>query len=270
MSDFLSGPLVTFAICWRLERRDGVAIGFTNHDRDLVMDGFHYRSAPGIAPSAIEQTDALAADGPDIAGALTSDAIRETDLLAGRWDGARVVLFVVDWTDTGRRVQLVRGELGSVSIERGSFKAELAGPGAALNRPVAEETSPMCRAALGDRRCRVDLARRNTVARVMSASEDVLELDVSESLANGWGNGSIVWLDGANAGLRGIVRLSDGAQVSLDEPPHLEVEAGTRVRIIQGCDKRFATCRDRFDNALNFRGEPHLPGMDLLTRYPGE
>nr|WP_232014937.1 phage BR0599 family protein [Sphingopyxis sp. EG6] len=33
--------------------------------------------------------------------------------------------------------------------------------------------------------------------------------------------------------------------------------------------KQLATCRERFANAINFRGEAHLPGNDLLTRYPG-
>jgi uncharacterized phage protein (TIGR02218 family) len=47
------------------------------------------------------------------------------------------------------------------------------------------------------------------------------------------------------------------------------VAVGALVELIEGCDKIFATCRDRFANGENFRGEPHLPGADLLTRYPG-
>jgi hypothetical protein len=41
------------------------------------------------------------------------------------------------------------------------------------------------------------------------------------------------------------------------------------VELTQGCDKRAATCAERFANIANFRGEPHLPGFDLLTRFPG-
>jgi uncharacterized phage protein (TIGR02218 family) len=51
--------------------------------------------------------------------------------------------------------------------------------------------------------------------------------------------------------------------------PRGAVEAGCRVELRDGCDKRFETCVTRFGNAVNFRGEPHLPGNDLLTRYPG-
>lgn len=270
MSGFLDRELTGFALCWRVERRDGVALGFTAHDRDLVVDGFRYRAAPGIAPSAIEEGDVLEADTLDVSGALSSDAITEGDLRAGRWDGASVRLLAVDWRDPSQHLQLARGELGAVTLERGRFAAELRGPGAVLDRPVGEETSPECRAELGDRRCRVDMAGRRQIARVIAASGHMVTLDLAEPSSNGWGWGRLRWLGGANAGLTERLLASAGAVVTLAAPPRFEAKPGTRVEIFEGCDKSFATCRDRFRNAANFRGEPFLPGNDLLTRYPGE
>lgn len=270
MSDFLDRELTAFALCWRVERRDGVALGFTAHDRDLIVDGFRYRAAPGIAPSAIDQGDVLDADSLDIAGALSSDAITEADLRAGRWDGAAVRLLAVDWSDPSRALLLTRGELGAVSLQRGRFSAELRGPGVALERPVGEETSPECRAELGDARCRVDMAGRRVIARVVSAAAGIVTVDRTELVANGWGWGRLRWLDGANSGLSDRILASDGAAVTLATPPPFAVAPGVRVELAEGCDKSFARCRDRFANAANFRGEPHLPGNDLLTRYPGQ
>ena len=57
--------------------------------------------------------------------------------------------------------------------------------------------------------------------------------------------------------------------MTLVELPRLAVAAGALVEVTEGCDKTLATCAARFGNAVNFRGEPHLPGIDLLTRYPG-
>lgn len=267
---FLERELATFALCWRVERRDGVALGFAAHDRDLVVDGFRYRAAPGIVPSALEDGDPLDAEALEVAGALTASAISEDDLRAGRWNGASVKVLAVDWDDPSQWTQVARGELGAVSVERGRFSAELKGPGAALDMGICEATSPLCRAELGDRRCRVDMAGRRTIARVVSVDGDMVTLDVGEAVANGWGFGRLRWLDGANGGLSSLVLASDGAVVTLAEPPAFAAEAGVRVEVSEGCDKRFATCRDRFANAANFRGEPHLPGVDLLTRYSGE
>lgn len=267
---FLAGPLTSVALCWRIERRDGVAIGLTDHDRDLLVDGIVHRAAPGMTPSAIKRSDGLDADTMDVAGALTSAAISETDLVAGRWDGARVCLFACDWTGAdATRVPLGEGTIGAVETDRGAFTAELRGASAALERPVVEATSPECRAELGDARCRVAMAGRRRFARVVACADRVLTLDASEPGANLYGAGLLRWIGGANSGLEAAIALSDGASVTLRSPPTLPVAAGDLAELAEGCDKSLATCAARFANAVNFRGEPYLPGIDLLTRYPG-
>ncbi|MGQ0660219.1 DUF2163 domain-containing protein [Sphingosinicella sp.] len=270
MVAFLAKPLVTIALCWRLERRDGVALGFTTHDRDLAIGGLVYRAAPGMLPSSITRSDGFDLDTLDVEGALTSDAITAADLKAGRWDGAAVSVFMVDWEEPeGEILHLARGELGEVSIQGDAFEAELKGPTAALDRPAVEQTSPECRARLGDKKCRVDLAGlTRTVQIVAVASEDEIEVDASAA-DDAWRYGRLRWLAGANSGLERAIMGSAGAVVTLRDPPALAAAVGDLVELIQGCDRRLATCVGRFGNAVNFRGEPHLPGMDLLTRYPG-
>lgn len=266
---FFDRDLTSIAFCWRLARRDGVAFGFTSHDRDLDIGGLVYRAAPGMIPSAIETSDALGAEAMDVSGAFTADALAEADLRAGRWDGAQLRVFAVDWEQPGEVVSLARGELGAVETEGGTFSAELRGSAAVLEGPVVEETSPECRAELGDGRCRVDLAGRTRIARVVASAGETVTLDAGEPAPNGWAWGTLRWIDGANGGLTSAVLGSAGAVVTLREPPPFVAEAGARVRIVEGCDKALATCAGRFGNAVNFRGEPHLPGNDLLTRYPG-
>lgn len=268
--NMLTRELTTLAWCWRIERRDGVAIGLTSHDRELTVDGFVYRAAPGMTPSALRREGGLEPDTMSVDGALSTGAITAADLIAGRWDGARVVLFAADWSAPGEIVALGEGRLGTVSIRDGWFSAELRGPGAALARAVSEECSPECRAALGDRRCRVPMAGRRRFARVAAVSGEAVTLDAAEPSPNAYGEGRLRWLGGPNAGLDSAIAASDGAAVTLRAAPPFAIEAGALVEVEEGCDKRLATCADRFGNALNFRGEPYLPGTDLLTRYPGE
>lgn len=257
------------ALCWRIERCDGVAIGLTTHDRDLTIDGLTHRAAPGMVPSAIVRSADLEADTMDVEGALSSAAIGEADLLAGRWDGARVRLFAVDWETQDVLAELGEGRIGAVELGEAGFTAELAGATAALARPVVEETSAECRAELGDRRCRVALATRRRFAGVVAAADRVVTLDAVEPAPGAYAGGMLRWFGGGNAGLGQAVDASDGAQVTLRDPPRFAVAPGALVELIEGCDKSFATCHARFGNAANFRGEPHLPGIDLLTRYPG-
>lgn len=268
MSGWLAGDVTTLALCWRLDRRDGVTLGFTAHDRDLVRGGVPYRARPGMLPSAVRQSDGFDVDTLDLAGALTDEGITADDLMAGRWDGAACTVLALDWSDPAAEpLVLARGELGDVGVKDGAFTAELRGPTALLERPVVERTSPDCRAELGDRRCRVDLAGRMRLARVMAADGAVLTLDTDEPAENAYGFGRLRWLDGANAGLVSAIAASAGAVVTLREPPFAVPAAGALVELREGCDRTFATCRDRFANIANFRGEPHLPGNDLLSRY---
>jgi uncharacterized phage protein (TIGR02218 family) len=139
-----------------------------------------------------------------------------------------------------------------------------------LERPVVEQTSPECRASLGDKRCRVDMAGRVRIARVLGLEDErVVIVDAIEPVANAYGYGRLRWIGGRNSGLDSQVRASAGDRLTLREAPAFEPEAGDLVELREGCDRRFETCVGRFENAANFRGEPHLPGIDLLTRYPG-
>ncbi|MEA3034147.1 MAG: hypothetical protein QOH86_2163 [Sphingomonadales bacterium] len=271
MTAMLERPLTTLAFCWRVARRDGICLGFTTHDRALSIGGLAYRPAPGMLPSAVIRSDGFDAAALDVAGALTSDSISAADLAAGRWDGAAISLFAVDWEQPdGERIMLARGELGEVALKGSAFEAELKGPAALLDRPAVEQTSPDCRAELGDRRCRIDLAPLTRVTRVAAiVAEDVLDVEDASEVSNAYAFGRLRWISGPNCGLSAIVLFSDGTRLTLRSPPPTPGTAGDLVEIVEGCDKLFATCRARFANSENFRGEPHLPGMDLLTRYPG-
>ncbi len=258
--------LTTLAFCWRLDRRDGVTIGLTSHDRDFWFGGLLHRAAPGLVPSAIETQRSMEPGSVDLAGALTSDALAEADLAAGLWDGARLMLHAVNWASPDDApVFLVRGQLGRVDLAGTRFSVELSGATSILERPVTEATSPQCRAALGDARCRVDLRGRRhiTHCRATGPFDVTLDLALPEGAL---ALGQLRWLTGPLAGRVALVLAQAGATVTLADPVPVGFE-GALVEIIEGCDRTLATCATRFANALNFQGEPHLPGNDLLTRY---
>lgn len=262
--------VTAIVLCWRIERRDGVTIALTDHDRDLTVGEQVYRAAPGMTPSAIVRAEGLDATTMEARGALHAAAITARDLEAGRWDGARVVAFAIDWSRRGAApIPLSEGRIGDVTVSDGGFTAELTGAAARLERPVAEATSPGCRASLGDARCRVAMAGRRHLARVSAVDGRAVTLDRVEPVDDAYGDGRLRWLTGANTGLESLVAASHADGVTLRTPPSFAVVPQTLVELTEGCDRTLATCAGRFDNAANFRGEPYLPGVDLLTRYPG-
>ena len=276
MSDFqprLDGETTTLALCWRVARGDGVTLGFTTHDRALDIGGVRYAAAPGMVPSAISGSDGLDVDTMEVSGALSAAAITAVDLDAGRYDAARVSVFMADWRESGgATLPLARGTLGEVRRDAagsgGSFAAELRGPTAAFDVTAVEICSPECRAELGDARCCVDLAPLTARAVASQGIDGRLGVTGAASLDR-FVNGRLRALEGPNAGIDARLAAAGSGWVEPFEPLPAQLAPGTRVELREGCDKRFATCATRCANALNFRGEPHVPGGDLLTRFSG-
>ena len=260
--------VASLAFCWRVERKDGAGLALTSHDRALTVAGARYEPAPGMTPSAIRMELGLEPRSSEVAGALSSIAISETDILAGRWDGAALELFAVDWESGAEAaVELLSGTLGQVTARDGEFSVDLLGAATGLEGPVYPLTSPECRAELGDSNCRLDMSGRTIRAKVIEAAGHLLTVD--QAIDERFRFGRIRFLGGpANGEVRVILAASDD-QISLRSAPNGGVAPGTALDIVEGCDKRLETCAARFGNAENFRGEPHLPGNDLLTRYPG-
>lgn len=265
----LRAQATTLALCWRILRRDGVAIGLTTHDRAIMVAGVLYAPGPGIEPSAISWGQAGESHAMQIVGAFSPDGVREADLIARMFDAARVRAFLVDWeAPEAGTMALVDGTIGAVSCADGTFTAELRTPLSDLESVAIERYSPMCRAELGDARCRVDLARRTRSANVLAVAGPVVTTDDAVGGAGTYQFGRARVLTGITAGIDHNIEASAAGVVTL-RMPIAGLNPGARVELMEGCDKRFSTCRDRFANMLNFRGEPHVPGGDALARYPG-
>jgi uncharacterized phage protein (TIGR02218 family) len=267
----IGGEVTTLATCWRVARRDGVVLGFATHDRALVIDDVTYRGSSGFSPSAVASSNDLSVDNLDVAGALSSSAISEADLRDGRYDFAAIEIFQVNWADLSQgRLVLATGSLGEVSIDDNRFSAEIRGLAQGLQQPAGEAYSPDCRADLGDARCKVNLAGFTVAGAATAATSPRAFTDTARGESDGWFDyGLLTWVTGANAGLSVEVKSFAGGAFTLFDAMPAAIQAGDLYCVRAGCDKRFATCKVKFANVVNFRGEPFVPGPDSMLDYPG-
>ena len=121
----LSGGAMTLARCWRLTRKDGVILGFTDHDRDIAFDGVTYAAGTGLEAADMQAELGFAVTGGEASGALSSPGITEADIANGRYDGARVDLYLVDWNAPESRVLLEGGAIGEIRRMGKAFAAEI-------------------------------------------------------------------------------------------------------------------------------------------------
>ncbi|MCW8056367.1 DUF2163 domain-containing protein [Agrobacterium tumefaciens] len=273
LAEHLKGDATTTCHCWKVTLKDGVTIGFTDHDEMIVFGGTSYLAASGFAASDSDSETGLGASAGEVAGGFSSEAIAEDDLAAGRFDGARVELFLVNWQAPDQHMLLNMREIGEVTRAGGAFRAELRSLAHRLGQPQGRIYGRRCDAALGDRRCGVDLepftGHGNVVAVDASGGLLVSGLD---AFADGFfSRGKLRFLAGLLAAksfdLDGHERRDGGVHLSFWLPPEQLPSPGDIFSVTAGCDKSFTTCRAKFTNHLNFRGFPHLPGADFAYSY---
>jgi uncharacterized phage protein (TIGR02218 family) len=273
--DHLNSGATTLCWCWRLTRADGVRLGFTDHDRDLVFDGTAFEAAAGFTASEMRDSVGLSVDNLEVTSALSSERLSEADLIAGLYDDARVEIFRVNWAAPEQRVLMRSGSLGEVRRASGAFAAEVRGLAHYLQQPKGRLYQFTCDADLGDARCTVDLESavyrgEGTIVAVLSARR--FTATGLDAFANDWfARGLITFTSGAANGQAIEVKAHSNASATVSLELWAEVRApleiGQTFVVTAGCDKHLETCTAKFANAVNFRGFPHMPGNDFVTQF---
>lgn len=272
----LKTGVTTLCRAWEIQRRDAQRLGFTDHDEAIEFNGLSFKADTGLSASTLQQATGLSVDNAEALGGLSDASISEADIAAGRYDGAAVTCWLVNWADKTQRAILFRGTLGQLERSGGAFKAELRGLTDQLNAPMGRSYQSPCGAVLGDAACGVNLngagyRTEQPVIAVVSASE--LHLPPLGGFEAGWfTRGRLEVLNGTARGLVAPVKLDEqmdgGRRITLWEPLRVPLQPGDQIALIAGCDKRFATCRLKFNNALNFQGFPDIPSDDWMTAHP--
>ena len=224
---------------------------------------------------ALMQGTGLAVDNSEAVGILSDTSIDEADIEAGKFDGASVEAWLVNWQDPTERMLRFRGALGEITRTGSEFTAELRGLTDKLNQAQGRSYTPSCQAVLGDAECRVDLSQLAKIRRTNSViGAQVFHLPPIPDCPDRWfergtlqpQGGLGQWAEWCHqdrptaAGWR-----PDRDPVGAASRPGLD---GTDVKLTPGCDKRRETCRDKFTNIVNFRGFPFIPGEDWLVASP--
>ena len=277
MQTDLDAGATTHCLCWKVTRTDAVVMGFTDHDKDLTFDSVTFIAASGLSASAIKNSTNMSVDDMETIGALISTAITEDDILKKRYDNAAVTVYRVDWSNVTKRVIIFSGFLGAVTRGRLYFKAEVRSLSEVLNQPTGEVYQKTCRVDLFDSRCAVaigsnpDYQRTGTVAGVFSNRLFWTTTGVIIALASDWFTaGKITFTSGNNNGqsaeVKSHIKQTGGTEAWLDlwELMPKPIVIGDSFTITAGCDKTIETCKAKFNNVVNFRGFPRMPGQDVV------
>ena len=272
-------------------------IGFTSNTRDMELPGHSgvvFKSAVGITPSAIEQKLDESAT-LEMQGMYTDGTFERNDVLGGRWDFADVEVFSAPWDvpDLGELVHF-KGNLSEFKDFELSFNAEARGLMARLSSDAGLVTTRYCRVKeFGDSECKftgstvtidsVEYGMQGLISSVSVGSErrkialdDIYYLPVGAATIQPTGffdNGVLECSTGANEGIsREVLRYEydDGVitiSVKRAFPFNINPFESNEFVIKAGCNRTLENCQ-KYDNVINFRGEPYIPGIEAMNRVP--
>jgi uncharacterized phage protein (TIGR02218 family) len=225
----------------------------------------------------------MSVDNLDVDVLLDEYGITAADIRAGLFDNVEYTIFLVNWRDPTNSGIIVRnGLVGNFrSFANGLATGEARGLKQALSQTIIEAYSLTCRAQLGDERCKVNLAPytlTGEVASVINRRRITITLDSGAPEPGDYTGGLLTLTSGANAGYQQEIKLDSAADVfgtiELFEPFPYEVQAGDTLTLTPGCNKihqvvdgvAVGDCKNRYDNVVNFRGEPFIPGTAEILR----
>ncbi len=273
LNTHLQGGVWTLATLWKLTTRAAVVYGYTSHTSDLVLDGVTYTSAQGMTPTSLKISLGSGIDNMNVGVLFTSAGITEKDLRAGVLDGASLDQFLVNYRDlTMGKVVLMSGKIGEVTIRNGMFEAECRGLLQFAKQQIGMITSPLCRYKVyGGTECGLVIPDA-VLDQVTSVTSDRV-FRVAGLIGSGDDNfayAPLTFSSGENDGRSMEVKKFTSAtgEFELQQAMPYAVAIGDYVSAVQGCDRRWETCKAR-GNAARFGGEPHVPGMDKILRRPG-
>jgi len=272
LQSHLASGTTTLCWCWKIVRRDGAVLGFTDHDMPLVFDTVTYDAVTGFTASEVQSTLGLAVDNLTVAGALSAATLNEADLAAGLFDDADIEIWRVNWASPDLRVLMRKGSLGEVKRGKTAFTCEVRGLAHRLNQPVGRVFGYSCDADLGDSRCAKDISGSTfTASASVLAAIDNRRFTVTglDSYASGWfSGGKLTFTSGANTGRAMEVKRHAAGTIELWQAMSEAVAPGDAFAVSAGCDKQFTTCKAKFANGVNFRGFPYMPGNDAALAPP--
>ena len=290
----LAQRVTSLAVCWRVQRNDGVLILGTEHPLDITIApgdspdlfGGTYKAGAGISGSDLKSADDLAVDNSEVTGSYNRDLtivdLRAEDIEAGLFDLAAVTVFVCNWkAPDDFQIILGAGTLGDIiRTAEGQYRTERRGLAQALTKNFVRTFGIDCDAIFGDARCMFDLATvtfAGVVTAVTNRREFTATIDPSFDETQGR-RGYVLFTYGANEGFREDVKQTAAGVVTLYLPMPREIEVGDTFNITQGCDFKFATCKDVYDNLYGpggliggFRGHGfYVPGQHEILKIGGQ
>ena len=190
------------ATLWKFELLNGDVLGFTDHEKDLKIEGIKYFANPGLTSNTTTTTLGLKPDYMYFSGLIDGSHFKKEELLSGQYDNAQVTVFKTTYNNIKDGViPIFKGHLGKIRIKGAKFEARIASLVEKLENTVLQLYSAKCRAKFGDSKCKMNLTPLMKNGVIESIIDDNVIFDSKRNEKDGFFDGGILMLtSGKNSG----------------------------------------------------------------------
>ena len=286
--EFMAGQELTLALFLKItpatDFADTTELGFTSLDYPVTLDAHALQFIPtaGLMPSTIETESGKPANF-ELSGVFEETGITESGLLAGKWNGAIIELWRMNFADLtmGEEV-LFSGLISHFTDMQDSFRAELVGRTNRMDTNFGEMTSRICRRVKtftnfpGE--CGYNAAEsggfdnQRTVTVDTVLSRLAIDFTGHESVPSDfYTNGKAECLTGDNEGLAREIQsgsVSGGLlHIILKRAFPLAVAEDDTFELTVGCTGTLERCM-YFENILERHAEDYIPSLEKAAKVP--
>lgn len=252
----------------KITRKNGTVIRIAESQTDLLVDGETYVRARGFLVSSLPfRLNASSNSAQFEISVIDGGTPDPDDLRNGLYDTAEVVISAASHLiPANGKIDLFRGNFGDITLtDAGLVQVTVMGLLSRASQLLVEHYSPMCRTQFGDARCKVPLGPLTIAGTVTAISGFSITISgaAASQPADYWKLGLVIPTTGPGVG--------DGFEIRAWSPPTIltylpavgKLYAGDSVNLIPGCDfTRGPLGCNRYNNIINYRGEPYVPGED--------
>ncbi len=263
----LAKEVTTLAKFILITCKDGSVIALTSFDKEFQYDGNIYK--PYLSSDIFADYSGFSVNKKEsILSVIEDDIISKTEVESSKLDSADIEIFLLNYEspEDGKLI-LKKGFISKIRYDDDKLFIEISGYSSLLKNRISQNFSPNCRAKFGDSKCGINIADHTFSGAVTFTINKMEFIDTARTEEkNYFSKGVITFLSGANSGsIREIANFTEG-KFKLLTSLIKDIETGDEYQVSVGCDKNSQTCISKFDNIINFRGEPHIPGTDRILK----
>jgi uncharacterized phage protein (TIGR02218 family) len=241
-----------FYYCFEIRLQNNTKLFFTSAVKDVKNDNITYFRYSGLNVTEAFFNDS-AKDHILIEGVFEARGIDKTTELLG----AAVKIFTVF---AGNFQHLVTYSVTKYHKYDLNFIIKLEPESIKYNQTILQKYSKTCRANFGDDRCCIDKTLYSTRIKIREIiGYNVILENIDKE--NGYFTGGSARI---HPYFYGKILSHNRNTIKLDQivgdKPHMY----DTILLSPACDKKFITCCNKFNNAVNFRGEPSIPDQNFL------